>query len=91
MYRIKLVSQPDLTYRLSYGWYSYAGNRKTIGWYLTNLDNNQIRPFYDIDVDDIFMWSCIDPHNTRYTPWNKESFKHMIEHIDFNKDRSCNP
>lgn len=77
MYKIKLRSTPNKTYELSYGWYAYAGNRKTLGWYLRDLDNNHIRPFCSIDADDVFMWSSSSCHD-----WNKENFHDMVKHID---------
>lgn len=75
MYRLKLRSDPDKTYELHYGWYAYAGNRKVLGWYLLETHTVKIRPFYDSDAQDVFMWSSSDAED-----WNRENFNEMLNH-----------
>lgn len=43
-------------WEVGYGWYSFDGNRKICGWYLTSLDDpDRIKPIQDTDLYDIYM------------------------------------
>ena len=47
-------------WKVGFGWFSYEGNRKICGWYLTNLENRKIvKPVQETDLDDIYtIQSC---------------------------------
>ena len=54
--RVKLVRFDLITWILSYGWYSWGGNREVCGWYLTNIkDVSDLKPLYRTDLDDIYL------------------------------------
>lgn len=40
---------------VGYGWYSWGGNRKVCGWYLTNCKDLTIKPLQDIDLCDAYF------------------------------------
>jgi hypothetical protein len=54
--RVKLGRFDIITWILSYGWYSWGGNREVCGWYLTNIkDVSDLKPLYRTDLDDIYL------------------------------------
>jgi len=54
--KVKLGRFSDEFWIVGYGWYSYAGNRSTCGWYLTSLRNNaKLKPLQLPDLDDIYL------------------------------------
>lgn len=43
-------------WRVGYGWFSYEGNRKIYGWYLTQLSNPKIiKPIQETDLYDVYV------------------------------------
>ncbi len=43
-------------WRVCFGWFSYEGNRKICGWYLTRFDRPcVIKPIQEIDLYDVFV------------------------------------
>lgn len=38
-----------------FGWYSFGGNRSVCGWYLQAESSNDIKPIFQIDLDDIYV------------------------------------
>jgi len=41
---------------VGFGWFSYEGNRKICGWYLTQLDKPEIiKPIQETDLYDIYL------------------------------------
>lgn len=40
---------------MSYGWYTWGGNRPVCGWYLTNIESSDIKPLQLTDLDDIYV------------------------------------
>lgn len=53
--KVKLGRFEDTTWIVMFGWYSYGGNRPVCGWYLTNLDTQQVKPISLPDLDDIYF------------------------------------
>lgn len=54
--RVKLGRFDVITWILSYGWYTWGGNREVCGWYLTNIDNvMDLKPLQKTDLDDIYL------------------------------------
>lgn len=43
---------------VSYGWYTWGGNRPVCGWYLINTESNVIKPLQKTDLDDIYVIEC---------------------------------
>lgn len=43
------------TWLVSYGWYTWGGNRPVCGWYLTNIESSDIKPLQLTDLDDIYV------------------------------------
>lgn len=45
----------SIKWKVGFGWFSYEGNRKICGWYLTQLeDPNKIKPIQETDLYDIY-------------------------------------
>lgn len=43
-------------WKVDFGWYSYEGNRKVCGWYLTKeSDPNVVKPILETDLYDIYI------------------------------------
>ena len=40
-----------------FGWYSFGGNRSVCGWYLQAEFSDEIKPIFQIDLDDIYLIS----------------------------------
>lgn len=38
-----------------FGWYSFGGNRSVCGWYLESESSDDIKPIFQIDLDDIYI------------------------------------
>ena len=38
-----------------FGWYSFGGNRSVCGWYLQAEGSNEIKPVFQVDLDDIYI------------------------------------
>ncbi len=38
-----------------FGWYNFGGNRSVCGWYLEAESDNEIKPIFKIDLDDIYI------------------------------------
>lgn len=43
------------TWVVSYGWYSWGGNRPVCGWYLMGTLTKEIKPLYYTDIEDIYI------------------------------------
>lgn len=44
-----------LPWKVNYGWFSYEGNRKICGWYLTELKHpHTVKPIQESDLYDIY-------------------------------------
>lgn len=57
---------------VGYGWYSFDGNRKINGWYLTNFDSGVIKPLQETDLYDIYFVETAG-HDCNPTPIPPES------------------
>ncbi len=45
-----------IKWKVGFGWFSYEGNRKIYGWYLTNVDDpKMIKPIQDTDLYDVYV------------------------------------
>ena len=54
--RVKLGRFDVQTWLVSYGWYSWGGNREVCGWYLTDIKNPfDLKPLQKTDLDDIYL------------------------------------
>lgn len=54
--KVKLGRFESTVWLVSYGWYSWGGNRPVCGWYLTNMSNpTDIKPLQKPDLDDIYL------------------------------------
>ena len=54
--KIKLGRFKDELWEIQYGWYSFGGNRPTLGWYLTSMnDDSRVKPLHLSDLDDIYL------------------------------------
>lgn len=54
--KIKLGRFQTTTWIVSYGWYSWGGNRPVCGWYLVNEDDSsKLKPLQLPDLDDIYV------------------------------------
>lgn len=41
---------------VGFGWFSYEGNRKICGWYLSQVDNPEVvKPIQESDIYDIYI------------------------------------
>lgn len=38
-----------------FGWYSFGGNRSVCGWYLQAENTEDVKPIFQIDLDDIYV------------------------------------
>lgn len=55
-YRVKLGRFQSDVWRVSYGWYTWGGNRPVCGWYLINTeDSRTVKPLQLPDLDDIYL------------------------------------
>jgi hypothetical protein len=46
----------SIRWKVGFGWFSYDGNRKICGWYLTQVDDNTvIKPVQETDLYDIYI------------------------------------
>lgn len=53
---VKLGRFESTMWIVSYGWYSWGGNRPVCGWYLTDTaDPLQVKPLQQPDLDDIYI------------------------------------
>lgn len=53
--QVKLGRFSSEVWAVSYGWYSWGGNRPVCGWYLINVDNpDTLKPLQLTDLDDIY-------------------------------------
>ena len=53
---VKLGRFDTTLWKLSYGWYSWGGNREVCGWYLADLsDPNKVKPLQKPDLYDIYL------------------------------------
>ena len=44
-----------IRWAVGFGWFSYEGNRKICGWYLTQVDHpNIVKPIQETDLYDIY-------------------------------------
>lgn len=54
--KIKIGRFETVTWVVSYGWYTWGGNRPVCGWYLTDYYNpNTIKPLQLSDLADIYL------------------------------------
>ncbi len=55
-YRVRLGRFDETTWVVSYGWYSWGGNRPVCGWYLVDLDDpGKLKPLQLTDLDDLIF------------------------------------
>lgn len=52
---IKLGRFDSTQWTVSYGWYSFGGNRPVCGWYLVHDDGITVKPLQLPDLDDIYL------------------------------------
>lgn len=43
---------------VKFGWYSFGGNRAVCGWYLQKEFEPEVKPIFQIDLDDIYVISA---------------------------------
>lgn len=56
--KVKLGRFSKDTWIVSFGWYTWGGNRPVCGWYLVNLtDNSTLKPLQMTDLYDIIIIS----------------------------------
>lgn len=54
--KVKLGRFETTLWVVSYGWYSWGGNRPVCGWYLVNMKNpRDVKPLQKTDLDDIYL------------------------------------
>ena len=54
--KVKLGRFDSTLWLVSFGWYSWGGNREVCGWYLTNCaDPRDVKPLQKTDLDDIYL------------------------------------
>lgn len=54
--KVKLGRFDTVIWKVVYGWYAFAGNRETCGWFLINNDDpSMIKPLSKPDLDDIYL------------------------------------
>lgn len=57
--KIKIGRFSPTIWCVTYGWYSFDGNRNMLGWYLVSSeDPTFIRPLMDIDLYDCYEIEC---------------------------------
>ena len=55
-YRVRLGRFEETTWEVSYGWYSWGGNRPVCGWYLVDLDDpSKLKPLQLTDLNDLIL------------------------------------
>lgn len=42
-------------WKVGYGWYTWGGNRPVCGWYLTDIESGDVKPFNKADLLDIYI------------------------------------
>ena len=53
--RVQLGRFDAQVWIVRFGWYSFGGNRSVCGWYLQADGSNEIKPIFQIDLDDIYI------------------------------------
>ena len=53
--RIQLGRFDAQVWIVKFGWYSFGGNRSVCGWYLQSESDNNLKPLFQIDLDDIYL------------------------------------
>lgn len=54
--KVRLGRFESTVWVVSYGWYTWGGNRPVCGWYLFNLENPlELKPLQKTDLDDIYL------------------------------------
>lgn len=54
--RVRLGRFETTVWVVSYGWYSWGGNRPQLGWFLTDESNpSSVKPLQLPDLDDIYF------------------------------------
>lgn len=56
-YKIKLRRFDAQVWIVKFGWYSFGGNRAVCGWYLQKEFEAEVKPIFQIDLDDIYVVS----------------------------------
>lgn len=55
-YQVRLGRFERTVWAVSFGWYSWGGNRPVCGWYLTDVDDpSKLKPLQLTDLDDIIF------------------------------------
>lgn len=55
-HRIRIGRFSSITWVVSYGWYTWGGNRPVCGWYLVNVDKvSELKPLQLPDLEDVYM------------------------------------
>ena len=55
--KVKLHRFDAQIWIVKFGWYSFGGNRAVCGWYLQKEFEADVKPIFQIDLDDIYMIS----------------------------------
>lgn len=53
--KVKLHRFDSILWIVSYGWFTFDGNRGICGWYLTNFETGKIKPIMKTDLRDIYL------------------------------------
>ncbi len=55
-YQVKLHRFDNAAWEVQYGWYAWANNTETLGWYLTQVGCPKVlKPLKRTDLDDIYL------------------------------------
>ncbi len=55
--KVKLHRFDAQIWIVKFGWYSFGGNRAVCGWYLQKEFEAEVKPIFQIDLDDIYVIS----------------------------------
>ena len=55
--KVKLHRFDAQIWIVRFGWYSFGGNRAVCGWYLQKEFESEVKPIFQIDLDDIYVIS----------------------------------
>lgn len=56
-YKVKLQRFDAQIWIVKFGWYSFGDNRAVCGWYLQKEFEAEVKPIFQIDLDDIYVIS----------------------------------
>ena len=52
---VRLGRFQSVPWTVKFGWYTWGGNRPVCGWYLLQVDTNQVKPLYQTDLEDMYL------------------------------------